>query len=447
MKIIIAGAGEVGTHLAKLLSAENHDIVLIEKEREHFQQDVSSFDIMTMVGAATSLHDLAEAGVAEADLFIAVTPEESKNMTACMLASNLGAKKTFARIDNYEYLLPKNAEFFRSLGVDEMFYPEMLAAKEIVAALKNPWARLWFDICDGELVIAGVKVRENAHNLVNKRLYELATDAKKFHVVAIKRGDETIIPNGSHQILANDLVFFSAVKDFVHELPRIAGKEVFEVKNLLIKGGSRIAVRAAQYLPNSINIKLLEINKDKCQKLLEQLPSNVTVYNYDGGDTNFLVDEMGIQDMDAFVALTENSEVNILACMAAKQFNVPRTVAEVENMSLIPMAEGFDIGLVINKKVLAASSIYRLLLKADVTTAKSLSIGDAVVAEMVVHAGTRITRKPVKELNVPLNITLAGLIRNGKAMMIDGDTIIQEEDHVVVFCLAEALKNAEKLFA
>jgi trk system potassium uptake protein TrkA len=444
MKIIIAGAGEVGTHLAKLLSSENHDIVLIDQDRDRFKQGVTSFDIMTMVGSATSLNDLSEAGVKNCDLFIAVTPEESANITSCMLATFLGAKKTFARIDNYEYLLPKNKEVFQKLGVHAMFYPEMLAAKEIVSAIRHPWARLWFELCGGEMVLVGVKVRENGF-IVNKYLHELNADSKKYHIVAIKRGSTTIIPNGSHQILANDLVFFAVTKEHVNEIPKITGKKMFEVKDLMIMGGSRIAIRTTQYLPDNIHIKLLEPFMDKCQKLAEKVPSNVTIFHDDGRNTDFLLQE-GIEKMDAFVALTGSPEVNILACMAAKRFGVMRTVAEVENMDYIQMAEGFDIGAVINKKLIAASSIYRFLLDADVSTVKRLSFADAVVAEMVVREDARITKKQVKSLNLPGNITLGGLIRNGKAMMVDGETMIQANDHVVVFCLDDALKSAEKLF-
>ncbi len=444
MKIIIAGAGEVGTHLAKLLSSENHDIVLLDQNRGRFKQEVASFDITTMIGSATSLKDLTEAGVKKCDLFVAVTPEESANITSCMLASFLGAKKTFARIDNYEYLLPKNAEVFQKLGVHAMFYPEMLAAKEIVSAIRHPWARLWYPLCGGEIVLVGVKVRENAQ-IVNKYLSEFSADAKKYHIVAIKRNNNTIIPNGSHQILPNDVVFFAVVKDHVNEIPKIAGKKVFEVKNLMIMGGSRIAVRATQYLPSNIRIKLLEADPEKCEKLVEKVPSNVTIYREDGRNTDFLLQE-GIREMDAFISLTDSPEINILSCMEAKRFGVMRTVAEVENMDYIQMAENFDIGAVINKKIIAASNIFRFLLNADVSSAKSLSFADAVVAEMVVREDARITKKPVKSLNLPSSITLGGLIRNGKAMMIDGETMIQANDHVVVFCLDDALKNAEKLF-
>lgn len=443
MNIIIAGAGEVGTHLAKLLSMENHNIVLLDQDKSKFK-DALSFDIMTLEGSGSSPQDLSEAGVKQADLFIAVTPQESTNITSCMIASYLGAKKTFARIDNYEYLLPQNTEVFRKLGVDIMFYPEMLAAKEIVNAIRYPWARLWFDICGEEMVIAGVKVRNNAP-IAGKYLHELGKEHKKFHVVAIKRGSYTIIPNGGTQILSDDLVFFSVTKNYIHEIPEFAGKKVSEVKNLMIMGGSRIAVRTCQYLPHHIRIKLIEPDMEKCRKLIEKLPANVTVFNNDGRNSDFLLQE-DIQDMDAFISLTGNSEVNILTCMAAKRYGVWRTVAEVSNMDYISMAESLDIGAIINKKQLAVSTIYRFLLNADVSTIKSLTIADAIVAEMVVRSGAKATQKPVKELQLPTNLTLAGLIRDGKAMMIDGDTLIKANDHVVVLCLDDSLKSTEKLF-
>ncbi len=444
MRIVIAGAGAVGTHLAKLLSAENQDIILMDPDKEKLNFSGSNLEMMTMAGSCTSLKDLNEVGIKDADLFIAVTPEESINITACMLAANMGAKKTFARIDNYEYLLPKNKEFFDKLGVGAMVYPEMLAAKEIVSALKRPWVRQWIELCGGSIILVGVKVRENSE-LVNKQLYELANTEKKFHIVAIKRKASTIIPTGKDQVLDGDIVFFTTTRENIEELPRITGKSVFEVKDVMIMGGSRIAIRTSQYLPDSTNIKLLELDKEKSYKLLEKLPKNVTVFHNDGRHAEFLLEE-GIKDMDAFVAVTGNSEANILACMAAKQFGVPKTVAEVENMDYMLMAESLGIGTIINKKLITVSNIYRFLLSADVSNVKSLTIANADVAEIIARPNSYITKKEIKKITLPKNVTLGGLIRNGEPMMIEGDTLIEPYDHVVVFCLDDSLREAEKLF-
>jgi len=444
MKIVIAGAGAVGTHLAKLLSAENQDIILMDSDKDKLNFSKSNLEMMTMAGSSTSLRDLNEVDIKSADLFIAVTPDESVNITSCMLATNMGAKKTFARIDNYEYLLPKNKEFFEKLGVDAMVYPEMLAAKEVVSAIRRPWVRLWIELCGGAIILVGVKIRENAE-LANKFLYDLGTGQKRYHIVAIKRNNTTIIPKGNHQILPNDILFFCTTNDFVNEIPALTGKQNFEVNDIMIMGGSRIAIRTCQYLPDHMNIKLLESDRNKCHQLLEKLPKNVTVFNDDGRNADFLLQE-GISDMDAFIAVTGNSEANILACMAAKRFGVKKTVAEVENMDYISMAENLDIGTIINKRLITVSNIYRFLLNADVSNIKSLTFANADVAEIVARPNSAITKKEIKRLILPKNTTLGGLIRNGEPMMIDGDTQVEPYDHVVVFCLEDAIRDIEKLF-
>lgn len=444
MKVVIAGAGAVGTHLAKLLSGENQDVIIMDPDIEKLNFSKSHFEIMTMEGSSTSLKDLKEVGVEDADLFIGVTPDESVNITSCMLASKMGAKKTFARIDNFEYLLPKNKEFFESLGVDSMVYPEMLAAKEIVSAIKRPWVRLWVELFGGAIILVGAKIRGNSE-LVGKYLHEISVNPKKFHIVAIKRNNRTIIPKGSDQIISGDILFFTTTKEFIDEIPAITGKKNFEVKNIMIMGGSRIAIRTCQYLPSDMKIKLLESDKNKCYQLLQKLPKNVTVFHDDGRNSEFLQEE-SIKDTDAFIAVTGNSEANILACLAAKRFGVRKTVAEVENMDYIPMAENLDIGSIINKKLITVSNIYRVLLSADVSNVKSLAFANADVAEIIARPNSVITKKEIKRLSLPNNMTLGGLIRNGEPMLIEGDTQVEPYDNVVVFCLDDALRDAEKLF-
>ncbi|MDR0394949.1 MAG: Trk system potassium transporter TrkA [Tannerella sp.] len=445
MKILIAGAGEVGTHLAKMLSKEKHDIILMDPDDDKLAFTRSGMEILPVTGNPTSLSDLEEAGINRIDLFVSVTPEETTNMTSCILATKMGAKKTFARINNYEYLLPKNKEFFAGLGIDSMIYPEMLAAKEIVSAIKRPWTRQYWDLLSGALILLGVKVRENAP-IVNKQLMELASNKNKFyHIVAIKRGNDTIIPFGYDRVMAGDIVFFTSQKENIEEIRRQAGKSEPEVKKILIMGGGRIAVRASQYLPGNIQIKILETSREKCIRIAEQVPDNVLIINGDGRDTELLMQE-GIQSTEAFVALTENSSTNILACLAAKRFGVTKTIAQVENIDYIPMAEKLDIGSVINKKLIAASHIYQFLLRADVSTMKCLAFANADVAELIARPNSKITRKKVKDLRLPRDMTLGGLIRDGEPLLIEGETQIRAQDHVVVFCLDSAMKKLEDYF-
>ncbi len=445
MKIIIGGAGEVGTHLAELLSSEKQDIILMDEDESKLSKMDSNFDLMTVCASPTSIQALKNAGVNDADLFIAVTPEESRNMTACMIATNLGAKKTLARIDNYEYLLPKHKEFFAQAGINSLIYPEMLAAKDIVDAIKMSWIRQWWEFYGGALILIGAKMKETAQ-ILNVPLFELGSRNIPFHIVAIKRGNETIIPRGDDMIKLNDIVYFTTTKKYIPYIQKIAGKEHYpEVRNVMIMGGSRIAVRASQYIPEYMQIKIIESDLERCHRLTDMVDDKIMIINGDGRDIDLLLEE-GIKNTDAFVALTGNSETNILACLAAKRMGVIKTVAEVENIDYISMAESLDIGTVINKKMIAASHIYQMMLDADVSNVKCLTFANADVAEFKVKEGSRITQKAIKDMGLPKGITIGGMIRNGEGMLVTGNTIIQPGDHVVVFCLEKMIKKAEKFF-
>ena len=445
MKIIIAGAGNVGTHLAKLLSREKQDIILMDDDEDKLAALSNNFDLMTVVASPSSISGLKEAGVKEADLFIAVTPDESRNMTACMLATNLGAKKTVARIDNYEYLLPKNKEFFKKLGVDSLIYPEMLAAKEIVSSMKMSWVRQWWEFCGGALILIGTKMREKAE-ILDIPLSEIIGTNKPYHVVAIKRDTRTIIPRGDDTIKLNDIVYFTTTRKYIPYIRKIAGKEDYaDVRNVVIMGGSRIAVRTAQYVPDYMQVKIIENSLSRCNRLTELLDDKVMIINGDGREMDLLLEE-GLRNTEAFVALTGNSETNILACLAAKRMGVDKTVAEVENIDYISMAESLDIGTVINKKMIAASHIYQMMLDADVSNVKCLTFANADVAEFTAKPGSKITKHLIKDLGLPKGVTIGGMIRNGEGILVTGNTLIHPGDHIVVFCLGMMIKKVEKYF-
>ncbi|MDR1500604.1 MAG: Trk system potassium transporter TrkA [Tannerellaceae bacterium] len=445
MKIIIAGAGETGTHLAKMLSKERQDIVLMDADEERLKFAASSAEeIMTMTGSPTSLRDLKEAGASRADLFVSVTTEESTNITACLLASRMGAGKTLARINNYEYLLPKYKEMFEGLGITSMIYPEKLAAEEIVTAINRPWTRQYWELMDGALVIIGVKIRENSR-LVNTRLVEIPSENKLYHIVAIKHENELYIPNRDSLIESGDILFFTTTREHVNDVRLHAGKDNPEVRKVFIMGASRIALRACQLLPGHIRVKLIEKDKDKSHRIAEMAPGNVLTIHGDGRDMDLLVQE-GIKDAQAFVALTGNESTNILACMTAKRFGVIKTISEVENLDYIPLAETMDIGAVINKKLIAAGHIYQFLLDGDISNVKVLTFANANVAELTARQGSKITRKAVKDLNLPSDLTLGGLMRGDQPVIVKGDTLIEAGDRVIVFCMDTAIRKTEDLF-
>jgi len=444
MRIVIAGAGNVGTHLAKLLAGENQDIILLDESEDKLSHMDSSFDLLTIQESPVSFRGLKEAGADTADLFVAVTPDESRNLLSCQLAHNLGAKKTVARIDNYEYLQPKHKEYFNSIGVDSLIYPEMLAARDIVDGMKLSWIRQWWEFAGGALVMMGIKLRDSAQ-ILNRPLADLGKELP-YHIVAILREGETIIPSGSDTMQAGDLVYFMTMKKHIPHIRKIAGKEELpDVRDVIIMGGSRIAVRTAQLAPDYMNIKIIESDLARCNRLTELCDDKVLIINGDGRDPSLLLSE-GIQHTEAFVALTDNSETNILACLAAKRFGVTKTIAEVENIDYINMAEKLDIGTVINKKKIAASHIYQMMLDADVTNVKCLTFANADVAEFNVMEGARITRSQVKDISLPRGVTIGGLIRNKEAILVTGSTQIEPGDHVVVFCLEGMIKTIEKYF-
>lgn len=445
MKIVIAGAGEVGSHLGMLLSREEQDIILIDRDAEKLSRLDANYNLMTKVGSPTSFRNLREAGVASCDLYIAVTPFENTNLISCEIAKKLGARKTVARIDNYEFLYGDNREFFISKGVDHLIYPEVLAAQEICTALRRPWVRNWFELHQGELIVVGVKLRENA-SLIGKKLREITYGQHNYHVSAIKRRHETIIPCGDDEIREGDILYFTTTREYVDEIRNICGKRQYRIRKVMIMGGSRIAVRLAHMASGEYDLTIIDDNLEVCRRLPEKCSGcDVHIIHGDARNNDVLTEE-NIEAMDAFVALTDFSETNILACLTAKEFHVSKTIAEVENIQFISEAEGLNIGTVINKKLLASSKIFQLLLDADESSAKFMALADAEVAELDAREGSKITKAQVMDLKLSRDMTIAGLIRDGKGMLVEGRTRIHPGDHVVVFCLAGSIHKVEKLF-
>ncbi len=444
MKIVIAGAGEVGSHLAKLLSAEEQDIMLIDSNAERLATLDANYNLMTVEGNPTSFATLREARAGSCDLFIAVTPYESSNIVACSIAKNLGAQTTVARIDSYDFMNPANADHVRHMGVDRVIYPEQVAAEEIITALRRSWIRNWFELHNGQIILAGVKLRQGAP-IVGMKLKDFAFTNRHFHVSAIKRNHETIIPRGDDLLNDGDILYFTTTRDHINDLLTLTGKTEHKIKRVLIMGGSKIAVRLVNLGREQFKFKIVESNLEICRKLPQKCPDCEIIHG-DARDTDLIAD-IGASDMDAFVALTDSSETNIFTCLTAKDIGIRKTVADVENIQFISQAENLNIGTVVNKKLLASSTIFQLLLDADSSTSKCLALADAEVAELEVRPGSKITRAPVKDLKLAREMTLAGLIRNGEGMLINGNTLIEPGDHVLVFCLAGALHKVEKLFS
>lgn len=443
MRILIAGAGEVGSHLAKLLSDEDQDITLIDDNADRLAVLDANYNLMTYTGDPTSFATLREAGAGSCDLFIAVTPYESKNIVSCVIAKNLGAKTTVARIDSYDFMNPENTPLVKHLGVDRVIYPEYLGAGEILSALKHTWARYWFELHDGSLILAGVKLRHGA-KMAGMKLRDFASCNRHFHVAAIKRNHETIIPRGDSSMEHGDILYITCKREDIPALLELTGKTEHQIRKVIIYGGSKMAIRLVNAGRGEFRFKILEPDLDVCRRLPQKCPDCEIIHG-DARDTDTLL-EIGLADADAFVALTDSSETNIFSCLGAKEFGIKKTVADVENIQYISQAENLNIGKVINKKLLASSTIFQLLLDSDSSTSKCLALADAEVAEIEAHEGSKITRAPVKDLRLPDQLTLAGLFRNGEGALITGNTHIMPGDRVLVFCLAGSLHKVERFF-
>ncbi|MDE6444015.1 MAG: Trk system potassium transporter TrkA [Muribaculaceae bacterium] len=443
MKIVIAGAGEVGTHLAKLLSNENQDIILLDSDQSRLDVINDNYNLMTWNGSTSSFETMREVGIDNTDLFIAVTPYETRNLTSCSIAKRLGAKKTVARIDNFEFLDKRNKAVLKDMGVDHLIYPEDLAADEIALSLAHNWARYWGELHNGRLLLIGVKLH-SASPLINCKLKDLPVTGHNFHVAAIKRNNETIIPGGNDEIKYDDIVYFITTPDYISTVRDLCGKKKKVIRKVLIMGGSRIARRFSKRFHNDFHIKIIDNDRENCEYMATLLPDCEIVYG-DGRDIEVLR-ENTIYQYDAFVALTDFSETNILSCLSAKEFGVPKSIADVENLQFVSQAENLNIGTIINKKLLASSHIFKILLDADEHNAKCLALADAEVAEMQVKPDAKITRKPVKDLHLPFGMTLAAMVRGEEVHLVSGNTRIEAGDYVVVFCLNGTIHKIEKWF-
>lgn len=445
MRIVVAGAGEVGTHLAKMLGSEEHELVVIDTDGNRLKAVSSAFDVLTIEGNANSINHLKEAKISRADLFIGVTYSEDVNINSAILSKRLGAKKTIARIDNQEYMLPSNKEIFENLGVDYMIYPEKIAAREIVGLLAETGSTEVVEFSGGKLHMYVIRLDKDAP-IIDKTLRELAPgkNGMEYRAVAITRHGHTIVPSGDDRFEADDLVYVISSKVGLKELYKYSGKKQFEVRDIMILGGSRIGMKTANSLGKQHYVKLIELDREKSYKLSNQL-SNTLVINGDGTDMELLKQE-GLEKMDAFIAVTGNSETNILSCLLAKHLGVKRTIAEVENMDYIHLAENIGVDTIINKKLITASRIFRFTMSDEVSSIKCLTGTEAEVMEFQVKPDSMATKGTLAEINFPNEAIVGGVIRGKNAFIAHGETLIKPYDRVVVFALPGVIHTIGKYF-
>ena len=445
MKIVIAGAGEMGSHLARMLSGNGHDITVIDSDPKLLADVVSLADVITVEGDSTTFAVLRKASVRKCDLFIAVNHEENDNVVAAMLAKQLGAKKSIARIDNNEYLEPNNKEMFIDMGIDYLFYPEKVAAREVINLLGHTSTTEYVDFSSGKLSLAVFRL-EPASPLVGQPLAGFDDDeaALSYRTVALSRGGQTIIPRRGERFAEGDVVYVFAGQAAVREVMALSGQSNIRIKNLMILGGSRIGIRIAMELQDELNIKLVDYNADKAYRLAELLDKTLII-NEDGRNTEAMLEE-GLSNMDAFVAVTGRSETNILAAMLAKRMGVKKVIAEVENLNYINLAESIGIDTIINKKLVTASSIFRFTMSTDVQAIKCLTGSDAEVLEFIVKPNAPATKARIRDLDFPEDAIIGGIVRGDKVFIAVDSMSIAPYDRVVVFSMPESVGTVGYFF-
>ena len=444
MKIVIAGAGDMGTHLAKMLSGNGHDITVADVDPKALAELGSLVDVETTEGDTTQFSVLRKAGVRKCDLFIAVRSVENDNILSAVMAKQLGARKAIARVDSNEYLEPNSKEVFIDMGIDYLFYPEQIAAREVINLLGHTSTTEYMDFAAGKLSLVAFKLELTSPLLGRKVVEEGADEDLEYRAVAIVRGSRTIIPGPEERYEEDDMVYIIARHHATQSVVELSGNSQVDIRNMMILGGSRIGVRIANELQNKINVKLVDYNADKAYRLAEMLDKTLII-NEDGRDTEAMIEE-DIAGMDAFVAVTGRSETNILAAMLAKRMGVKKVIAEVENINYISLAESIGVDTIINKKLVTASNIFRFTMTTDVQAIKCLTGSQAEVLEFIVKPNSPATKHPIEELGLPDDTMVGGVVRGDRVFIAVGSTQINAFDRVVVFAMPDSIMRVAEFF-
>lgn len=445
MKIVIAGAGDMGTHLAKMLSGNGHDLTVVDVDSKALVEVGNLVDVVTVEGDTTQFSVLRKAGVRKCDLFIAVRSVENDNILSAVMAKNLGAKKAIARVDSNEYLEPNSKEIFIDMGIDYIFYPEQIAAREVINLLGHTSSTEYVDFAAGKLSMVAFRLELTSPLLGrNVQHVEYSDDDLEYRVVAIVRGSKTIIPSSDERFEEEDMVYAITRHNATHKVVELSGRKEVEIRNMMILGGSRIGVRIANELQNEVNVKLVDYDADKAYRLAEMLDKTLII-NEDGRDTEAMMEE-DLSNMDAFVAVTGRSETNILAAMLAKRMGVKKVIAEVENINYISLAESIGVDTIINKKLVTASNIFRFTMTTEVQTIKCLTGSQAEVMEFIVKPNSPATKEPIRDLGLPDDSIIGGVVRGDRVFIAVDDTQINAYDRVVVFAMPDVVMRVAEFF-
>jgi trk system potassium uptake protein TrkA len=446
MRIIIAGAGEVGYHLAKLLSSEAKDIYVIDVNTDRLNYIQSHIDVFTIEGDAKSIQVLTDAKVDGCDLLIAATSSEEVNFLVSVLGKKLGAKKTITRFNDAELTNKNYLEIFYSLGIDTIISPLDQVASEIVRLIEKPALTDDVEFEGGKLSVFGIQIDEHS-KIIGKTIEDgILTDCGEvFRPIAIHRRNKTSLTSFDIPLRQKDIVYFIGHTNSIQNALKTCGKVEYEVRKIMILGGSRIGIQTAKKLQDKYQITLVEKDPKKCLKLAEQL-KGCLILNIDGRDVASLEEE-GLANMDAFIAVTGDSEINIMTTLVAKSHDVMKTIARVENIDYIHLSQDIGIDTLINKKMIAASSIFKHVRKGKVDAIAHLHGVNAEIIEFEINENTRVSGKQIKKIKFNNQVKIISIIRNNEILFPEEEEILRPGDKVITMILSQAIGKTENLFS
>jgi trk system potassium uptake protein TrkA len=444
MRVIIVGAGKVGFNIAQMLSQENHDVILIERDEERKKNVEENLDVLTILGNGASVSVLESAKIRESDLLVAVTEQDEINIVACLIAKNIGVPRTIARIRNPEYIETATMAQASFLGIDLVINPEKVAAKAIAELVEVPEALAVEYYADGKVMLLELSLMPN-NPIVNKRLRDLDF-SYPYLIVAVLRSGKIMVPRGDDLLLPYDHIFVVAETKLMKEIEKLLGSERAKIQSVFILGGGRLAFYLAKILEQkNLSIKLLDKDFSNCMEITNQL-GKVMVLHGDGTDIHLLEQE-DVGKSDLFVAVTEDDKVNLLVSLLAKELGAKKTIAQIRRSDYIPLVERVGIDVAISPRTLVASAILKYIRKGGIVSVSLWQGGGAETIEIIVPNHLGILGKPLKTYKFPRNALIGAIVRANKVIIPSGSDVLLAGDHIIVFALPEAVSKVEKFFS
>jgi trk system potassium uptake protein TrkA len=446
MRVLIVGAGDIGFQLCRRLSQENHDIIVVENDPRRVRRISEQLDVLVIEGSGTSYKVLQQAGIENVEVMAAMTTIDEVNLLACRMAKKVGVPSTIARVRNPEYALSDFILSPEELGVDAVVHPEQETADAVVRLIRQASATDAIEFEEGKIQVIGVRLSDDSP-LLNLPLEELSRQHgdPPMRVAAIKRKQQTLIPDGKDELVAGDQIYAVCDPDYTEQFIKLSGQKIKRAERVMILGGGLIGRFIAQQLTGDVNVKIIESDVEKSWRIADELPNSLIIQG-DGTDYDLLASE-GILETDVLVAVTGDDETNIIATLLAQHLEVPRTIALVNKVQYLPITSTIGMDSVVSKQLLTVNAVQRFISHQKVVSIASLPGVDVQCIEYVVPPGSRMIGKALSKIHFPRGSLVGAVIHDDNLIIPTGATQLQADDRAVVFALPHVMKNIQKLFS